>query len=48
MSRVQRYTVLFFDGRVEGALHIVDGLRDEIETELPVAEEVVQQSLRQL
>lgn len=48
MSRVKRHAVLFFYGGVEGALHVVDGLRDEIQTELPVAEEVVEQACGQL
>ena len=47
MSRVERYAVLFFYGGVEGALHVVDGLRDKIQTELPVAEEVVEQACGQ-
>ena len=48
MSRVERHAVLFFYGGVKGALHVVDGLRDKIQTELPVAEEVVEQACRQL
>ena len=48
MSRVERHAVLFFYGGVKGALHVVNGLRDEVETELPVAEEVVEQAYGQL
>ena len=48
MSRVERHAVLFLYSGVEGALHVVDGLRDEFQTELPVAEEVVEQAYRQL
>ena len=48
MSRVERHAVLFFYGGIEGTLHIVDGLRDKIQTELPVAEEVVEQACGQL
>lgn len=48
MSGVKWHAVLLFGGGIEGALHIVDGLGDEIQTELPVAKEVVQQPFRQL
>ena len=47
MSRVERHAVLFFYSGVEGALHVVDRLRDKIQTELPVAEEVVEQAYGQ-
>ena len=47
MSRVERHAVLFFYGGVEGALHVIDGFRDEIQTELPIAEEVVEQACGQ-
>lgn len=46
MSGVKWHTVLLFNGGIEGALHIIDGLRDEIQTELPVAKEIVQQPFR--
>lgn len=47
MSGVKWHTVLLFNGGVEGALHIIDGLRDQIQTELPVAKEIVQQPFGQ-
>ena len=48
MSRVERHAVLFFYGGVKGALHVVNGLRDKIQTELPVAKEVIKQAYGQL
>ena len=48
MSCIQRHTILFLNGGVEGALHVVDGLRNQVQTELSVAKEVVQQTFRQL
>ena len=41
MSGVKWHAVLLFNGGVEGALHIINGLRDEIQTKFPVAKEVV-------
>ena len=48
MSGVKRHTVLFLNGGVECALHIIDRLRNEVQTKLSVAKEVVQQAFGQL
>ena len=45
VARVEWDAVLVADGRVEGALHVVDGLRYEVERELAVGVEVVEQAV---
>ena len=45
VARVERDAVLVADGWVEGALHVVDGLRHEVERELAVGVEVVEQAV---
>lgn len=44
VSGVQRHAVSVEDRIVELALHLVDGGRDELETELGVGKEVVEQA----
>ncbi len=44
MARVERDAVLVADGGVKGRLHVVDGLRDEVEAELAVRVQVVQEA----
>lgn len=45
MSRIERYAVLTYDGWVEGGLHVVDGLRYELEIEDFVAVQIVEKAL---
>lgn len=44
ISGIKWYAVGLRDGRVEIALHIIDGLRDEVETEKFVSVEVVEKT----
>ncbi len=44
VAGVERDAVGVGDGGVEGGLHVVDGLRDEVETEESVGVEVVEES----
>lgn len=44
MPRIQRDAILISYRRIELALHVVDGLRDEIETEFTVGVEIIKEA----